>query len=103
MTLLYYFRYTVPSLLARNIKPSLLNSYGGAAAAFVFITLSLGKQKSSPVEESFTNRITASGLLWLSEVIEEHSRSAKVIGQRGIYVSVLCVVSYHIILNVIFI
>lgn len=30
---------------------------------------------------------TASGLLWLSELIEEYSSHAKVIGQRGIYVS----------------
>ncbi|KIP10659.1 hypothetical protein PHLGIDRAFT_125362 [Phlebiopsis gigantea 11061_1 CR5-6] len=59
MTLLHYF------------------SYGGAAAAFVFTTLSL-----------------ASGLLWLSEVIEEHSRSAKVIGQRGIY----AIITLHILL-----
>ena len=28
----------------------------------------------------------ASGLLWISELIEEHSRMAKVVGQRGIYV-----------------
>jgi hypothetical protein len=39
-------------------------------AAFAFVTLSL-----------------ASGLLYISELIEEHSRPAKVIGQRGIYVS----------------
>ncbi|KAJ3559092.1 hypothetical protein NM688_g544 [Phlebia brevispora] len=31
----------------------------------------------------------ASGLLWLSELIEEHSRIAKHIGQRGIYVIIL--------------
>jgi len=47
-------------------------SYAGAAAAFTFIILSL-----------------ASGLLWLSELIEEHSRLAKVLGQRGIYVIIL--------------
>ncbi|KAI0346815.1 DUF396-domain-containing protein [Trametopsis cervina] len=47
-------------------------SYGGAVAAFVFVTLSL-----------------ASGLLWLSELIEEHSRMSKAIGQRGIYVIIL--------------
>ncbi|KAI0796870.1 transmembrane adaptor Erv26-domain-containing protein [Abortiporus biennis] len=39
-------------------------SYAGAAAAFVFITLSL-------------------------ELIEEHSRSAKVVGERGIYAIIL--------------
>ncbi|KAI0082403.1 DUF396-domain-containing protein [Panus rudis PR-1116 ss-1] len=49
-----------------------LLSYVGAAVAFIFVTLSL-----------------ASGLLWLSELIEEHSRPAKVIGQRGIYVIIL--------------
>ena len=31
----------------------------------------------------------ASGLLYVSELIEEHSRLAKVVGQRGIYVRVL--------------
>ena len=31
--------------------------------------------------------VAASGLLWISELIEEHSRVAKVWGQRGIYVS----------------
>ncbi|TCD69867.1 erv26 super protein [Steccherinum ochraceum] len=47
-------------------------SYAGAAAAFIFVTLSL-----------------ASGLLWLSELIEEHSRTAKIVGQRGIYIIIL--------------
>ncbi|OSD04402.1 DUF396-domain-containing protein [Trametes coccinea BRFM310] len=54
-----------------------LMSYAGAAAAFVFVTLSL-----------------ASGLLWISELIEEHSRAAKVIGQRGIY----AIIVVHILL-----
>ncbi|RDX53929.1 DUF396-domain-containing protein [Lentinus brumalis] len=49
-----------------------LLSYAGAASAFVFITLSL-----------------ASGLLWISEVIEEHSRLAKIWGQRSIYAIIL--------------
>ncbi|KAI0750963.1 DUF396-domain-containing protein [Daedaleopsis nitida] len=49
-----------------------LLSYAGAASAFVFVTLSL-----------------ASGLLWISELIEEHSRLAKIIGQRCIYVIIL--------------
>ena len=31
---------------------------------------------------------TASGLLWISELIEEHSKFAKVLGKRGIYVRV---------------
>lgn len=33
--------------------------------------------------------LVASGLLWLAELIEEHSRYAKTIGMRGIYVSFL--------------
>ncbi|KAJ7178920.1 DUF396-domain-containing protein [Mycena filopes] len=43
-------------------------SYGAVAVAFAFVTLSL-----------------ASGLLYVSELIEEHARIAKTIGQRGIY------------------
>jgi len=43
-------------------------SYAAALAAFVFVTLSL-----------------ASGLLYVSELIEEHSRIAKLVGQRGTY------------------
>ncbi|KAJ7044569.1 DUF396-domain-containing protein [Mycena alexandri] len=43
-------------------------SYGAVAVAFAFVTLSL-----------------ASGLLYVSELIEEHTRAAKAIGQRGIY------------------
>ncbi|KAJ7232196.1 transmembrane adaptor Erv26-domain-containing protein [Mycena haematopus] len=43
-------------------------SYGGALLTFAFTTLSL-----------------ASGLLYISELIEEHARLAKTIGQRGIY------------------
>ncbi|KAI0774429.1 transmembrane adaptor Erv26-domain-containing protein [Fomes fomentarius] len=49
-----------------------LLSYAGAVSAFVFVTLSL-----------------ASGLLWISELIEEHSRLAKIVGRRGIYVIIL--------------
>lgn len=30
--------------------------------------------------------LAASGLLWLSEIIEEHSRTSKTIGVRGTYV-----------------
>ncbi|KAF7321820.1 DUF396-domain-containing protein [Mycena kentingensis (nom. inval.)] len=43
-------------------------SYAAILVAFAFITLSL-----------------ASGLLYVSELIEEHTRIAKTIGQRGIY------------------
>ncbi|ORX35056.1 transmembrane adaptor Erv26-domain-containing protein [Kockovaella imperatae] len=52
-------------------------SYAGALAAFLFVTLSL-----------------ASGLLWLAELIEEHSKFAKVIGMRAIYV----IIVLHVIL-----
>ncbi|TFK55544.1 DUF396-domain-containing protein [Heliocybe sulcata] len=54
-----------------------LLSYVAALAAFVFVVLSL-----------------ASGLLWISEVIEEHSRTSKAIGQRGIYV----IIALHVLL-----
>ncbi|KAG8907007.1 hypothetical protein FRB99_005527 [Tulasnella sp. 403] len=43
-------------------------SYVAAAAAFIFVTLSL-----------------ASGLLWLAELIEENTRTAKTIGMRLTY------------------
>lgn len=47
-------------------------SYFAMLAAFAFVTLSL-----------------ASGLLYASELIEEHSRLAKVIGQRSVYIIVI--------------
>ncbi|KIO32848.1 hypothetical protein M407DRAFT_66164 [Tulasnella calospora MUT 4182] len=47
-------------------------SYVAAAAAFVFVTLSL-----------------ASGLLWLAELIEENSKLAKTIGIRVTYAIIL--------------
>ena len=43
----------------------------------------------SALSDKFDNIILvlpASGLLYVSELIEEHSRPAKQIGQRGIYV-----------------
>ncbi|KAE9410059.1 DUF396-domain-containing protein [Gymnopus androsaceus JB14] len=52
-------------------------SYVAVIVAFAFVTLSL-----------------ASGLLYISELIEEHSRFAKVIGQRGIYVIII----FHVLL-----
>ncbi|RDB20112.1 Protein SVP26 [Hypsizygus marmoreus] len=52
-------------------------SYVAVLAAFAFVTLSL-----------------ASGLLYVSELIEEHSRLAKVYGQRGIY----AIIALHVIL-----
>lgn len=54
-----------------------LLSYIGGLAAFMFVTLSL-----------------ASGLLWLAELIEEHSRHAKYIGMRAIYV----IIALHVLL-----
>lgn len=52
-------------------------SYFAAIVAFIFVVLSL-----------------ASGLLWLAELVEEHSRTAKTIGQRAIWV----IIALHIIL-----
>ncbi|WVW81306.1 hypothetical protein I302_103297 [Kwoniella bestiolae CBS 10118] len=52
-------------------------AYAGGLAAFLFVTLSL-----------------ASGLLWLAELIEEHSKHAKYIGIRAIYV----IITLHILL-----
>ncbi|KAG9317506.1 DUF396-domain-containing protein [Chiua virens] len=54
-------------------------SYVAAVAAFVFMTLSL-----------------ASGLLYISELIEEHFRLAKLVGQRGICV----IIALHVLLYV---
>jgi len=54
-------------------------SYVAILAAFAFITLSL-----------------ASGLLYVSELIEEHSRLAKIIGQRGTY----AIIVLHILLYI---
>jgi hypothetical protein len=54
-------------------------SFIAIIAAFAFVTLSL-----------------ASGLLYVSELIEEHSRDAKIIGQRGIYI----IISLHILLYI---
>ncbi|KAF9452987.1 phosphatidylinositol phosphate phosphatase [Macrolepiota fuliginosa MF-IS2] len=53
-------------------------SYFSVLAAFGFVTLSL-----------------ASGLLYVSELIEEHSRLAKQIGQRGIYTIILLHVLFY--------
>lgn len=54
-----------------------LLSWAAALVAFVFVTLSL-----------------ASGLLWVAEMIEEHSRLAKVIGQRAIW----AIIGLHVVL-----
>ncbi|EJU06330.1 DUF396-domain-containing protein, partial [Dacryopinax primogenitus] len=47
-------------------------SYVAAIAGCLFVTLSL-----------------ASGLLWLSELIEEHTKMAKIVGTRAIYIIIL--------------
>ncbi|KAK7061876.1 DUF396-domain-containing protein [Favolaschia claudopus] len=52
-------------------------SYGAVIIAFAFVVLSL-----------------ASGLLYISELIEEHARLAKTVGQRGIY----AIIALHAIL-----
>ncbi|KAF8489455.1 DUF396-domain-containing protein [Russula emetica] len=54
-----------------------LLSFVAAVGAFLFVTLSL-----------------ASGLLWLSELIEEHSKFAKVVGKKCIFV----IISIHVLL-----
>jgi len=55
-------------------------SYVGILAGFAFVVLSL-----------------ASGLLWISEVIEEHSRLAKVIGIRTVYIIIaLQILLYYV-------
>jgi Transmembrane adaptor Erv26 len=58
-------------------------------AAFAFMTLSLGSCFCIPLWENgwvYMVYMTASGLLYASELIEEHSRLAKMIGQRSVYV-----------------
>ncbi|KIJ20347.1 hypothetical protein PAXINDRAFT_96564 [Paxillus involutus ATCC 200175] len=55
-------------------------SYATIVAAFAFMTLSL-----------------ASGLLYISELIEEHSRLSKLVGQRGTY----AIIALHVLLYVI--
>ncbi|KAK4704992.1 importin subunit alpha-6/7, partial [Phenoliferia sp. Uapishka_3] len=55
-------------------------SYIAASGAFLFVLLSL-----------------ASGLLYVAEVIEEHSGVAKVIGQRAIYAIILLLIALHLV------
>ncbi|KAI0298907.1 transmembrane adaptor Erv26-domain-containing protein [Russula brevipes] len=52
-------------------------SYVAALAAFMFVTLSI-----------------ASGLLWISELIEERSKVAKIVGKKSIYI----IISIHLLL-----
>jgi len=67
-------------------------SYVAGLAAFLFVTLSLGashqKRNWLPnvLSASHTWMTTASGLLWLSELIEEHTKLAKILGKKCIYV-----------------
>jgi synaptojanin len=62
-------------------------SYVAAAATFMFVTLSFGELGPNTTNLFATEpETTASGLLWLSELIEEHSRIAKTVGKKGIYV-----------------
>ena len=78
-------------------------SYVAALAAFLFVTLSLGGSHEtcqkidcrrrmlinlhplslSPLDKTIQ---LASGLLWVSELIEEHTKIAKVLGKKCIYV-----------------
>lgn len=64
--------------------------YVAAVAALLFVTLSLGEcsMRGSFIVWLNTHDILASGLLWLSEIIEEHSRLAKYLGMRAVYVRV---------------
>ncbi|CAK5262851.1 unnamed protein product, partial [Mycena citricolor] len=75
MGLLYYLRCST----RKRLLPisNLAHSYAGIAVAFAFVTLSL-----------------ASGLLYISELIEEHTRLAKTIGQRAIY----AIIALHVVL-----
>lgn len=68
-------------------------SYAGAIATFLFVTLSLGEYARQRARLAPLTRLdptaahrAASGLLWLAELIEEHSKTAKTVGIRAIYV-----------------
>jgi synaptojanin len=62
-------------------------SYVAAAVTFMFVTLSFGElDPNNSILVAIELKKTASGLLWLSELIEEHSRIAKTVGKKGIYV-----------------
>ena len=62
-------------------------SFVAAVGAFLFVTLSLGALAYIFFRcVCIDDDLTASGLLWLSELIEEHSKFAKVVGKRCIYV-----------------
>ena len=53
----------------------------------MFVTLSFGELgPNESILFATEPETTASGLLWLSELIEEHSRIAKIVGKKGIYV-----------------
>lgn len=67
--------------------------YAAAATALLFVILSLGTPGHPPLPlhcgtaTFLLNLNAASGLLWLSEIIEEHSRTSKLVGVRATYVS----------------
>lgn len=95
MTLLHLLRSVYKQSIFHSQKLNLDTSFAAAVAAFLFVTLSLGTLAciSSDVVIS-TTTLTASGLLWLSELIEEHSKLAKVVGKRCILVSLFLKESY---------
>ncbi|KAJ3993535.1 DUF396-domain-containing protein [Lentinula boryana] len=64
-------------MLSKLYLLRVLSSYVAIVVTFAFITLSI-----------------ASGLLYISELIEEHSQFAKLVGQRGTYVIIL----FHVVL-----
>lgn len=67
-------------------------SYLAAAAAFIFVTLSLGQLHLELGLATFPLTLyfrLASGLLWLAELIEENSKIAKAIGIRLTYVRLI--------------
>jgi len=67
-------------------------SFVAGTAAFLFVLLSLGEPFQAAREchhapaHPFPLRASASGLLYVAEVIEEHAGLAKTVGQRTIYV-----------------
>ncbi|KAB5595353.1 Transmembrane adaptor Erv26 [Ceratobasidium theobromae] len=86
----FAFRFIKTYASSDSSSMLLLNllSYVTAIVAFLFVTLSLG---TPPTQNSHSTQpsVSASGLLWLAEIIEENSRFAKVIGVRAVYVIIL--------------
>jgi hypothetical protein len=88
MGFLYYIRCVQIEKCYKNLL-KFLSSYGAIVASFAFVTLSLGKHALTAMRCLWLRNLPASGLLYISELIEEHSRTSKVWGQRGIYVRLL--------------